>query len=387
MHRRHFLQNGSVLAASAVIPHLQGQTAPANGTNPKVEAEIKTISMQPQFYHGWPTVTRLNNGDLWVAWSGGREGHVCPFGQACAMVSHDEGKNWTWPRVILDSAIDDRDCGIMETAQGSLLLSTFSSLAYQPVLEKALKEKNWPEERLQRWMAMHQRLSPAAREAEPGHTVLRSTDGGKSWSKPIPTLVNSPHGPIQLKSGRLLYAGKQLWTSKKLIGVAVSDDDGLSWQMLSAIPARRGDMVTSGYHELHAVEAADGAIIVQIRNHNRRHANETLQTESADGGRTWSKPHPIGVWGLPSHLLRLKDDRLLMTYGYRRKPFGNQARISTDHGKTWGAPITISADGTSGDLGYPSTVELGNGSLLTVWYEKMDGQENAVLRQAKWGVK
>ena len=34
----------------------------------------------------------------------------------------------------------------------------------------------------------------------------------------------------------------------------------------------------------------------------------------------------MGVWGLPSHLLRLRDGRLLMTYGYRRAPFGNQAR-------------------------------------------------------------
>jgi hypothetical protein len=107
---------------------------------------------------------------------------------------------------------------------------------------------------------------------------------------------------------------------------------------------------------------------------------------SSDGGKTWSVPHAIGVWGLPSHLLRLKDGRLVMTYGHRRQPLGNQARISKDHGRTWSEPIIISGDGTSSDLGYPSTVQLDEGSLVTVWYEAMKEFPRAVLRQARWTV-
>ena len=117
------------------------------------------------------------------------------------------------------------------------------------------------------------------------------------------------------------------------------------------------------------MEAADGGIIAHIRNHNKTNEKETLQSESLDGGKTWSMPHSIGVWGYPSHLLRLGDGRLLMSYGHRRGPVGNQARVSEDHGRTWSAAMNISSDGTSTDLGYPSTVELGDGSLLTVWYE------------------
>jgi sialidase-1 len=128
----------------------------------------------------------------------------------------------------------------------------------------------------------------------------------------------------------------------------------------------------------------DGTLIVQIRNHNEANKGETLQTESKDGGKTWGEPHSIGVWGLPSHLLRLRDGRLLMTYGHRRKPFGNQARLSSDNGQTWGEAIILSGDGKGGDLGYPSTVELPDGTLLTVWYESMTEPKLAVLRQAKW---
>ena len=96
-------------------------------------------------------------------------------------------------------------------------------------------------------------------------------------------------------------------------------------------------------------------------------------------------PHPIGVRGYPSHLLRLSDSRLLMSYGHRWLPLGIQARLSLDQGQTWSEAMTISADGTSSDLGYPSTVELGDGSLLTVWYEQMGSSANEDLAKYNAG--
>lgn len=385
MTSRRFFIATSVLA----LPFL------ARGASPQAKIiETKVISQQADLYHGWPTVVRRQNGELWLTWSGGRESHVCPFGQLCAMTSRDEGKSWTFPRVLLDSATDDRDSGVLETAKGTLLATTFTSLAYEDSFKKATMmaehtDKGWvsktmPPERFARWKAAHDRLNDDERKAELGEWIIRSTDGGRTWSPRIRTIVNSPHGPIQLKDGRLLYAGKQLWTGEKKVGVAESKNDGLTWQWLAEIPTRPGDDATKSYHELHAIEASDGTLIAQIRNHNANNAGETLQTESKDGGKTWTIPHSIGVWGLPSHLLRLRDGRLLMTYGHRRKPFGNQARLSTDNGQTWGEAMIISGDGIGGDLGYPSTVELGDGTLLTVWYEKMKDLPHAVLRQATW---
>jgi predicted neuraminidase len=168
--------------------------------------------------------------------------------------------------------------------------------------------------------------------------------------------------------------------------VAESRDVGRSWQWLAAIPAAPGHDLQQ-YHELHLVECETGKLVAQIRNHNEQWQYETLQTESVDGGRTWSVPHSIGVWGLPSHLLRLKDGRLLMTHGHRRPPFGNQVRVSADHGATWSEALIISGDGIGIDLGYPSTVELDDGTLLTVWYELLANNPSAVLRQARWSLK
>jgi hypothetical protein len=389
--RRRFLQISSGFSVAA-LAGLPGHAVDAAAVS---VIETKVISWQPEFYHGWPTVARRHTGELWVTWSGGRESHICPFGQVHAMTSRDDGKTWTWPRVLLDSAIDDRDSGVLETAKGTLIVTTFTSLAYVTYLEKQVcfeeySAKGWKTaqmkpEQLAHWKAAHARLNDAERKAELGEWLLRSTDGGLTWSTRLPTIVNSPHGPIQLKDGRLLYAGKQLWTDEKKIGVCESKDDGLTWQWLAEIPTRKGDTAAGEYHELHAVEASDGTIIAQIRNHAKADANWTLQTESKDGGKTWTDPHPI-CFGNPSHLLKLRDGRLLMTYGHRRTPFGNQARLSTDNGSTWSEAMIISGDGMGGDLGYPSTVELGDGSLLTVWYESMKEPKPAVLRQARWSV-
>ena len=355
--------------------------------------ETKTITPAEEPYAGWSTVARRANGELWVTWSGGRDGHVCPMGQVRAMTSRDDGATWTYPRVLLDSPTDDRDSGVLETAKGTLLVTTFTSLAYEdhlaksvmymPVAGKSSAMRPMPPEVVARWQATQKRLTADERQAELGEWVLRSTDGGLNFSARIATIVNSPHGPLQLKDGRILYIGKELWTKNQRIGAVESKDDGLSWNWLSEIPGRPGDDVERDYHELHAVESDDGRIVAQIRHQGKVDKNWTLQTESTDGGKTWTIPRAI-TFGIPSQLLKLRDGRLLMTYGHRRLPFGNQARLSTDHGRTWSEPMIVSGDGTVSDLGYPSTVELADGTLLTVWYENMKGLDRAVLRQAKW---
>jgi len=302
------------------------------------------------------------------------------------MRSDDSGLSWSYPRVVMDGGIDDRDAGVLETSSGAMLITSFSSNAYEPMLAAAeAKPGSWDEKRLERWQATHNRLSRPARRASLGVWMIRSTNGGITWSGRYRSILNSPHGPIELSDGRIFYAGKQLWKGDK-VGFAQSVDDGLTWNYLTDLPVREGDD-KADYHELNAIECESGRIVVHIRNHNKKNSGETLQSHSTDGGKTWSTPRSIGVWGLPSHLQRLGDGRLLMSYGHRRNPLGNQARVSDDEGKTWSEAMVISSDGHSGDLGYPSTVEFPDGSLLSVWYERMKNSPNAVLRQADWTIK
>src|SRR4051794_36477887 len=94
--RRQFLCTG---AAAAV---LKAQTAPRS----RLES-IAVISRQPENYHGWPTLTARRDGELLLVYSGGRDGHVCPFGRVELMRSRDGGRHWSWPEVVFDSPIDD----------------------------------------------------------------------------------------------------------------------------------------------------------------------------------------------------------------------------------------------------------------------------------------
>jgi len=390
--RRRMIKAFGVAALGSAVSMGTRRTRAADTVQaPKVKiGQPRSISQQPNLYHGWPTVTQRANGELLLVCSGGRESHVCPFGRVELMRSKDKGKTWSFPRVLIDGPIDDRDAGVVETAKGSILVTTFTSLAYEPILSRALKIKPgssgaWSMERLEQWNGAHGRISAQQRKAELGCWMIRSTDGGLSFSSPSRVPVNSPHGPVQLSDGRLLYAGKELWHGENRIGVWESIDDGQNWKWLATIPSRDGDDHRQ-YHELHLVEASERKLVVQIRNHNKANARETLQCYSTDGGKRWSKPRSIGVWGLPSHLLRLSDGKLLMSYGHRRAPLGVQARISEDQGKTWSQRIVLHGKGVSGDLGYPSTVQFDDGSLLTVWYERISKSPKAVLRQVDWSL-
>ena len=184
-----------VLGAVMTLAQEPRNPAPGGSAAPRVEVlETKVVSLDRQNYHGWPTVARLKDGRLLVVCSGGREAHVCPFGRVDLYVSGDDGKTWSWPRTVLDGDLDDRDAGILETAKGTLLITTFTSLAYEPILAKAREGGAWNAARLERWQGVHNRLDAAGRQAELGQWMIRSTDGGRTWSQRYSSIVNSPHG-------------------------------------------------------------------------------------------------------------------------------------------------------------------------------------------------
>lgn len=147
--------------------------------------------------------------------------------------------------------------------------------------------------------------------------------------------------------------------------------------------------------EPYAVELDDGTIICHIRaQRTKEKENFTFevtdftiyQSESKDGGKTWSKPHRIlsKNGGAPSHLIKHSSGTLIAVYGHREKPYGIRAMFSNDNGKTWDIDNILYENDVNSDLGYPTTVELKDGSLITVFYahEKEDGPN--VIMQQKW---
>ena len=140
--------------------------------NPPV-IPFAVLSRQPELHHGWPTLARCQSGRLLLVYSGGREAQVCPFGRVEFVQSDDCGRNCTWPRVLLDTAIDDRDSGVLETSKGSILVTILTSSAYESILEQA--EKN-PVPEKAAWPLVPERIEHAQTAHPSSHS--RPTQGG-----------------------------------------------------------------------------------------------------------------------------------------------------------------------------------------------------------------
>ncbi len=368
---------------------------------PSAKIHETKILRSDDTYHGWATVARLDNGELHVVCSGDRQFHVCPWGKVQRFISKDNGKTWGEPEILVNGPIDDRDAGIMQTSKGTIIVTWFTSLAWLRriyVYEMGVIPLSQTPEAMAAFRDARTKMieSGCDPRVELGEFIIRSTDGGKTWSERIPSLVSSPHGPCELADGRLMHVGprhddtfvsfeKGAAFSGMPISAAVSDDDGQTWEIISEISLP--EEFQGRVAEPHVVQAADGTIIVHIRYGGPDKTHDTLQTESKDGGKTWSTPRRLNAGGYPPHLRRLSDGRLLMSFGCRKPGgYGTRAIVSSDNGQSWSEPMILASDGTSGDLGYPSTVEMEDGSLLTVWYERLEDNPRAVLRQAHWSL-
>ncbi|HHW24346.1 MAG TPA: sialidase family protein [Bacillota bacterium] len=343
-------------------------------------------------YHGWPTVCRSDDGTLYAVCSGFRLQHVCPFGKTVMFVSFDEGKTWTPPIVVNDTYLDDRDAGIVSLGGGKLLLTWFCHPAETYLNEYYQSIKNSTSKReailTLGMLAAFEGLSD--KEKQGGSFIRLSHDRGVTWSAQIKVPVSSPHGPALLPDGRLLYLGKELYSDlpaedRHAILAFESRDDGKTWQKLAKIPLPEGT-VPDNFHEPHAIALPDGTLLGAIRAQGAGvDYGFTIYTcRSTDGGRTWSVPAPTGICGSPPHLLLHSSGALICTYGRRTPPFGERAAISYNNGITWEDEYVIYDGAPDADLGYPSTVELSDGSLLTVYYQKYPGDGKCSLLMTRW---
>ena len=109
---------------------------------------------------------------------------------------------------------------------------------------------------------------------------------------------------------------------------------------------------------------------------------------SDDAGESWKAPVKVPLTaphGSPPHLLLHSSGALVCAYGYRQEPFGERVMISRDGGESWDYDYILRDDGPDRDLGYPSSVELADGSLLTMYYQKIESsEEKCSLLWSRW---
>jgi hypothetical protein len=298
----------------------------------------------------WPNLTVLPNGDLAAAIFN-HPSHGLAEGDVEIWASADGGKLW---ELRGTATTHDPGTNRMNVAAGRAHNGDLVVLA-----------SGWG------GLGFRKRILPVM--------VSRSGDGGRTWQRSldvqlppgVPYLI--PFGDVVRMEGRMLaapfYLEDRNWstdarpaTRKGSSYLLFSEDDGRTW----------GDAVVIGPDDYNETS------VLRIRpNHwlaaSRTYADGHLELFTSNNeGRSWKNAGPLTLPSHhPAHLLRLRDGRILLTYGLRER--GHQGvgmRVTEDEGKTWKAPTRIVNLEGSTDSGYPSSVQLPDGSLVTAYYSK-----------------
>lgn len=209
--------------------------------------------------------------------------------------------------------------------------------------------------------------------------AMVSTDRGRTWREPtrLPVAglepgafrhLGSRPSTVVREDGMLLlfaHGSRNPSEDPSVPLVFGSWDGGLSWGLIAEVePVPRRPMAIMPFPLI----LSDQTLLMAVRRQYDCHNAYTQVYASSDGGRTWGFLSRVNDWGAPANLVQLFDGRVVCVYGYRQKPFGIRAKVSHDLGRTWGPEIVIRADGGSWDLGYPRTLLLSDGRLITAYY-------------------
>ena len=335
------------------------------------------IYSHPQYYVAFPSIVksgdellvafrrapdRLLLGEKWYT-------HSDPNSYLVMVRSTDGGDTWTnEPELIYAHAFGgSQDPCLLRLRDGTLICTSYG---WSFVNGEALGNMSPPVYNERNIVAL-------------GGYLVRSFDNGKTWEGPIypPPIKgnvykNALGEPMPAYNRGMLYeteSGRIYWTVAAMDDVPLSrtsnhlmysDDKGLTWEY-SAVVARDERYV---FNEASTYVTPKGDIVAFIRSENP----ETLAviSRSTDGGKNFQW-ESMGFYGHPLAAVRLPDNRVFLTYGYREKPCGIRARIlnaeCTDYA-TSQEFILRDDNGPGTDVGYSWPVVLDEKRVMVVYY-------------------
>jgi len=339
--------------------------------------EHAIVYKDPEAYSCFPDIVRRRNGELLVtfrraggfsleALRRGKYDHVDKGARIAAARSLDGGRSWSLDRAFpaFDPECGEQDPSIAELAGGTLMINFFR---WRVVPAEEKDRLGYP---------ARQQYDGSWSDVE-GPWIIRSFDGGASWEDAPVAVDSAPlrragtsDAVLQLPDGTCLMGiyGADDGSSVCRAYVVRSSDGGERWGAPALIAQDPEGRLS--YEEPALVRTAAGHLLAMLRCGADGDYQHLYQASSFDQGQSWVDLKHTPMWGHPAHLLRLADDRLLCSYGVRRPPYGVRACLSEDQGATWSVEheIVLRDDGASRDIGYPSSVQLDDGTLVTVYY-------------------
>jgi hypothetical protein len=214
--------------------------------------------------------------------------------------------------------------------------------------------------------------------------LCRSPDGGRTWSidkDAFPAV--SPDGGACIPFGDIV-AGDDGALRVAIYAVALgrrddrvyvfrSRDDGRTWG--GSVPLDE----TTCRNETALAHLGGGRWLAAAREDGLHLYG------SADDARTWQyRIRLTGPAQHPGHLLRLQGGGILLSFGNRTPDDRRvEVRLSRDEGRTWGRPVRV-VD-FEGDGGYPSSVQLPDGQVLTAYYaSRIEGHARYHMGVVAW---
>jgi hypothetical protein len=316
-----------------------------------VEVEVLGRHVAAKNYCAWPNVTKLPDGTL-AAIVYNQPSHAKLPGEVECWTSKD-GATWqkTGNPMPHEPDTNRMNVGAGLNRRGELVVLSSGWSLGEPVAPGDAKRKLLKV--LPCWSSV-------------------SVDGGKTWklnkdALPAPFKNAGPFIPfgdvLPADDGTLrcaFYFVREDAAKRHDVWMFSSKDDGASWQPHA--------LLAEAHNETTIFYINRGRWLAASRRRLDGLAIDLYRSE--DDGKSWTLAMPISdEMQHPADIMRLRDGRLLLSYGNRQPgKFGVLARLSGDDGATWTEPLTIVDDCGSRDCGYPASVQLADGTVVTGYY-------------------